>query len=57
MVSKSKSGYKKGAHNAGGSTITFSRKKPEKSGLLNRFLDWIARGAKEANMGAGSCPT
>jgi len=57
MVSESKSRNKKKAHNAVGSAITFTQKQPEKSGLLNRFLDWIARGANEANMGGGSCPT
>lgn len=48
---------KKGAHNTMGSAITCLQEKPEKSGLLKRFLDWIAKGAKEANMGAQSCPT
>jgi hypothetical protein len=36
---------------------TFSKAKTEKSGFLKRFLDWIAKGAKEANMGAHSCPS
>jgi hypothetical protein len=36
---------------------TFSQAKPEKFGLLKRFLDWIAKGAKDANMGAQSCPS
>ncbi len=34
-----------------------SQKKPEKSGLLKRLLDWIARGADESHMGKTSCPT
>jgi hypothetical protein len=36
---------------------TFSKAMPEKPGFLKRFLDWIAKGAKEANMGAQSCPS
>ncbi|MBW2117640.1 MAG: hypothetical protein JRF53_01875 [Deltaproteobacteria bacterium] len=44
-------------HNAVGPAITFSQEQPEKSGLLKRFLDWLIRGANEANMGGGSCPT
>jgi hypothetical protein len=35
----------------------YSQKKPEKPGLLRRFLDWIARGAAESHMGKKSCPT
>ena len=57
MVSKSNNRNKKMTHNAVGSTITFSQKQPEKSGLLKRFLDWLSKGANEANMGGGSCPT
>ena len=52
-----KNGNKKGDHNALGSAITFSQKKPEKSGLFKKFLDWIAKGAKEASMGVQSCPS
>jgi len=48
---------KKGAHNTVGSAIIFSQKKPEKSGLLKRFLDWIAKGAVESNISGKSCPT
>jgi len=36
---------------------TLSKAKTEKSGLLKKFLDWIAKGAKQANMGAQSCPS
>jgi hypothetical protein len=36
---------------------TFSKARPDKSGFLKRFLDWIAKGSKDANMGAQSCPT
>ena len=36
---------------------SFSQVKPEKSGLLKRFFDWIAKGAAESNMGGKSCPT
>lgn len=36
---------------------TFSEAKSEKPGFLKRFLDWIAKGAKDANMGAQSCPS
>jgi len=57
MVSGNKNRNKKEAHNIVGSTITFSQKQPEKSGLFKRFLDWLSKGANEANMGGGSCPT
>ena len=36
---------------------TFSQEKLEKSGLLKRFLDWIAKGAGESKIGGTSCPT
>jgi len=36
---------------------TFLQEKIEKSGLLKRFLDWIAKGADKSNMGKASCPT
>ena len=39
------------------SKITFAEEKPGKSGLLKRFLDWIAKGADELHMGRTSCPT
>ena len=39
------------------SKTIYSQKKPKKSGLFKRFLDWIARGAAESNMGKTSCPT
>jgi len=57
MVSENNNGNKKMTHNAVGPAITFSQEQPEKSGLLKRFLDWLIRGANEANMGGGSCPT
>jgi hypothetical protein len=37
--------------------VTFSQEKLENSGLLQRFLHWIAKGAEESNMGRTSCPT
>jgi hypothetical protein len=36
---------------------TSSPQGPERSGVLKRFLGWIARGAKKSNLSAGSCPT
>jgi hypothetical protein len=36
---------------------TSPQTKSEKSGFLKRFLDWIAKGANQANMGAQSCPS
>jgi hypothetical protein len=57
MESKRKNGTKTETQNVVGSTRTCLQEKPEKSGFLKRFLDWIAKGAKEANMGAQSCPT
>jgi hypothetical protein len=39
------------------SKTIYSQKKHKKSGLLKRFLDWIARGAAESHMGKSSCPT
>ncbi|MBC8459409.1 MAG: hypothetical protein H8D67_15570 [Deltaproteobacteria bacterium] len=35
----------------------FSQEKLEKSGLLKRFLDWIAKGTDESSIGGKSCPT
>jgi len=29
----------------------------EKTGLLKKFLDWLARGAGKYQMGGTSCPT
>jgi len=34
-----------------------SPKKPEKIGMIKRFLDWIARGADVSGIGRTSCPT
>jgi hypothetical protein len=39
------------------SKTIYSQNKPEKFGLLKRFLDWIAKGACESHMGRTSCPT
>jgi hypothetical protein len=44
------------------STVTqfkksFSPEKPQKPGLLKRFLCWIAKGADKPNMGKALCPT
>jgi len=39
------------------SKTIYSQKKPKKSGLFRRLLDWIARGAAESHMGKTSCPT
>ena len=36
---------------------TFSQEKSEKSRLLKRFLNWIARGTDESHIGKTSCPT
>jgi len=35
---------------------TFPQENLEKLGLLTKFLNWIARGANESNMGGTSCP-
>jgi len=39
------------------SVSTLSPKKPEKSGLLRRFLDWLAEGAKKPHAGGTMCPS
>jgi SAM-dependent methyltransferase len=39
------------------SVATSSREKLENPGLLQRFLNWIARGAEESHMGRTSCPS
>ncbi|MFH1350584.1 MAG: class I SAM-dependent methyltransferase [Pseudomonadota bacterium] len=39
------------------SVATFSQEKLEKTGLLQRFLKWIAGGAEDSRMGRKSCPT
>ena len=58
MKPKRKYRDKKTGHNAGSVSIpSFSQKQSKKSGFLKRFLNWIARGADESNMGKTSCPT
>jgi hypothetical protein len=49
--------HKKNNSTASVSKKTFSQGKSAKSGLLKRFLDWIAKGASASNMGGISCPT
>jgi hypothetical protein len=39
------------------SKTIYSQKKPEKSGLLKRFLTWLARGVDESHKGKPFCPT
>jgi len=39
------------------SKTIYSQKKSNKSGLLKRFLDWLARGVDESHKGRTSCPT
>jgi len=39
------------------SKTIYSQKKPEKSGPLKRFLDWIARGTEKSGTGKPFCPT
>jgi len=34
-----------------------SEKKPERPGLLKRFLDWLIRGAAKSRLNGASCPT
>jgi len=34
-----------------------SQKRPNKIGLLKKFLDWIARGAEKSRTGKPFCPT
>ena len=34
-----------------------SDKKPEKTGVLKRFLDWLIRGAAKSHLNGTSCPT
>jgi len=31
--------------------------KPGKSGIIKRFLNWIARGVEKPEIGGNSCPT
>jgi hypothetical protein len=40
-----------------GSKKTSSQGTLRKKGLLKKFLDWIAKGAKESHLGIRSCPT
>ena len=34
-----------------------SQNKPERPGLLKRFLDWLIRGAAKSRLNGASCPT
>jgi len=57
-----KSGTKNGNNRKNHFTVAVSEKapsqnKPEKSGLLKRFLDWIAMGAAKSQLNRTSCPT
>ena len=58
MKPKRKHKDKKISYNADPVPITaFSQKQTKSLGFLKRFLDWIARGADESNMGKTSCPS
>jgi hypothetical protein len=39
------------------SGTSFYQKESNKFGFLRRFLEWLARGAKESGMGGRQCPT
>ncbi|MBW1845854.1 MAG: hypothetical protein JRJ27_01665 [Deltaproteobacteria bacterium] len=36
---------------------TVLQDKPGKSGIVKRFLNWIAKGVEKPEMGGNSCPT
>jgi hypothetical protein len=58
MKSETKNGNNRKNHfTVAVSEKALSEKEPEKPGFLKRFLDWIAKGAKETNLGGTSCPT